>query len=404
MDAAAKLSIDSVYRRLMNGADFAEMARLHSGDAHSASNDGLMQPFGLNEIVPEFTTAAFRLKSDGDISEPIRTPFGWHIIKRIELQPIDSFEILRPMIGAMMSNDERHQAGKIKFIQQKRQSDAFIFNQNEWNKLIQPLTVGNISNDEFFHNVKPNSQKLFTYYTTSATTSELIEYAQNHPMFNAQEGIVGLEKLLDELISATIANTEKERLPIHNKHFKYLSNEYHDGLLIFEISDREIWSKANIDSAALHHHYLHNPLEFSTPPVLKGSLCYSGNSKLIQKLEKEFKKNPDSPLPQTLKKIKAKKSDYKLYEGSYPFLHTNLNPVEAKKLPDSNPLFNEIGLVFWQGTIISGEIIPYENCRGMVISSYQNNLEKHWVEELQKKHNPVFNTSLLKLPSGKKNK
>lgn len=404
IDAAARASIDSVYRLLKNGADFAEMARLHSGDAHSASNGGMMQPFGLNDIVPEFTTAAFSLKSDGDISEPIRTPFGWHIIKRIELQPVEDFETLRPMIGAMMSNDERHQAGRIKFIQQKRQSNAFKFNQNEWNKLIQPLVGGNITNDEFFGKVNAGDQKLFTYYTTSVTTGELINYAQNNPLFNAQEGIVGLEKSLDELISVTITNTEKERLSAYNDHFKYLSNEYHDGLLIFEISDREIWSKANIDSTALHNHYLNNPLEFSTPPVLSGSLCYSNNIKFIQKLEKELKKNPATPLSQILIKVKAKKSDYKLYEGDYPFLHTSSNPVEAVKLPDTNPLFSETGMVFWQGTIASGEVIPYENCRGMVISSYQNNLEKQWVEELQNKHNPVFNTSLLKLPSGKKNK
>lgn len=400
-DAQAKASIDSVYQALLNGADFGQMARLHSGDRQSAINGGEMRPFGFNEIVPEFATAAFNLTSDGDFSEPVRTPFGWHIIKRLELQPIADFKTMRPTILSMMTRDERALAGQKKFVQTKRNSHQFKLNPEAWNSLLQPFSNGITENEPFFNTITHPESTLFSYIDTSVTTGQFKEHLIKQADFSAQTGITALEQALDHLISETILTIEKERLPQTNDHFRFLSNEYHDGLLIFELSNREIWSQSDADSTALHNHYLNHPSRFTEPATLKGILCLLTDSKLIKKMTKSVQKNPQVTLDSALTQTGATREEYQLEQGTFSFIETSLNPVKAEILPESNPFYNSNGVIFWQGEVIPGNLIPYDDCKGMVISDYQNTLEKQWIESLKTAHNPQFNFKALKRSSKK---
>lgn len=400
-EARAKASIDSVYQALQNGAGFAEMARLHSDDRQSAANGGEMRPFGLNEIVPEFASAAFSLASDGEFSQPVRTAFGWHIIKRLELQPVEDFSTLQPSILSMMTRDERGLAGQKKFVETKRQSDHFKLNNEVWTAFLQPLSTGLNSNEAFYNQITNPESTLFSYYRSTVTTGQFTDYLKKQTDFSVKTGITALEQALDQLISETIVTTEKERLPETNDYFRYLSNEYHDGLLIFELSNREIWSKTDIDSAALYNHYLNHPSEFSDPATLNGSLALIKNRKLIKKISKRFQKDPGITLDSLINMLKTTKDDYELKEGTFPFVETKQNPVKTDILPESNPFASATGVVFWQGVVTPGTANPYNSCKGLVISSYQNMLEKQWVERLKEQHNPQFNFKVLKQSSQK---
>ncbi len=400
MVATEKAFVDSIYIELLKGADFAQIARLHSHDTNSANNGGEMQPFALNEIVPEFASAAFNLKEDNEISKPIRTSFGWHIIKRIELQPIDDYKTLKPLITTMMARDERNLAGQKAFIDSKRKSQYFILHQDIWNELVKPISDGELSNNAYFGMVNRVNQPLFSYKTASVSAAEFIIYLEKKQSFNAKEGRVGFEKALDNMISETIIKEKKELLSSTNEQFRYLSNEYHDGLLIFELTNREIWSKADSDTAALHRYYLNNLNEFSEPTVLQGTQCIVTNSKLIKTLTKELKKAPETSLVQILKTKSVNQKDYCCNDGTFPFILTEQNPVKTNELPESNPAYKTLGSVFWQGTIMTGKIIPYDNCRGMVISNFQDYKEKEWLNKLRLKHRPVFYEKILKKTSG----
>ena len=400
-DARAKASIDSLYQKLQNGADFAELARLHSDDQQSAVNGGEMRPFGLNEIVPEFATAAFNLENDAEYSKPVRTAFGWHIIKRLELQPIEDYKVMQPAIMSMMTRDERGLAGQKQFVERKRNSDHFKFNNEVWNTLLQPFSAELSNNEAYFSQIKNTESVIFNYFNSSVTTAQFTEHLKKQPDFSVKVGITALEQALDYLISETIIKTEKERLPLTNNYFRYLSNEYYDGLLIFELSNREIWSKADADSAALHNYYLNHPAEFTEPATLNGVLCFSENKTLIKKISKKLKKDPNTSLDSLLAQIKASKEDYQLKHGSFAFVDAKQNPVKTESLPESNPFFNTAGSVFWQGGISQGVLTPFNNCKGLVISNYQNFLEKQWVESLKARHNPEFNFKVLKQSSPK---
>ena len=106
--AKKKAEIDSIYNVVKGGADFEEVAKKESEDPGSQRNGGKMNWFGAGQMVPEFEEASFTLKN-GEISEPFKTAYGYHIVKRLDWKPVDSFETMEPMIKNLVQRDERAQ-------------------------------------------------------------------------------------------------------------------------------------------------------------------------------------------------------------------------------------------------------------------------------------------------------
>ena len=93
----AKQKVDSLYSLLQNGADFAEVAKANSQDRGSAVRGGVLGQFGKGNMIPEFEEAAYALQK-GEISQPIRTTVGWHIIKLTDRHPFGTYEDHRDKI------------------------------------------------------------------------------------------------------------------------------------------------------------------------------------------------------------------------------------------------------------------------------------------------------------------
>lgn len=112
----AKQKADSIYNAIKNGADFAEMARKFSNDPGSAAKGGKLPMVGPGQLVKEFEVAAYKLKK-GEMSAPVLSPFGYHIIKMDNRKQLDPFETLKPEIMAMLKRqniDEASAENKVK--------------------------------------------------------------------------------------------------------------------------------------------------------------------------------------------------------------------------------------------------------------------------------------------------
>ena len=89
--AAAKARIDSIYAVLQGGADFAEVAKTCSDDRGSAARGGELGQFGKGMMIPDFEKAAYELQP-GEMSAPVKTTVGWHIIKLADRHPFEPYE------------------------------------------------------------------------------------------------------------------------------------------------------------------------------------------------------------------------------------------------------------------------------------------------------------------------
>ena len=90
------------------GADFAALARANSDDAGSATRGGDLGLFGRGKMAPAFEAAAFALKQPGDISEVVRTDFGYHVIRLEERRPAarQPFEAVRDGLVSSLAEGE----------------------------------------------------------------------------------------------------------------------------------------------------------------------------------------------------------------------------------------------------------------------------------------------------------
>ncbi|MCA1758328.1 MAG: peptidylprolyl isomerase, partial [Bacteroidales bacterium] len=121
-----KTEIDSIYREILNGADFAEMAKKHSDDKRSAAQGGEMPWFSAGRMIPEFSEPAFALKNIGDISKPVETAFGFHIIKKTGQKPVPPLEEVRADIEARIKRDpERSNSTRKVFIEKLKNEYGF---------------------------------------------------------------------------------------------------------------------------------------------------------------------------------------------------------------------------------------------------------------------------------------
>jgi peptidyl-prolyl cis-trans isomerase SurA len=395
-EAVAKASIDSIYGALEAGAEFAQLARQYSDDGNSSSSGGEMRPFSLQEMVPEFAFAAFNLEADGDVSKPIRTDFGWHIIKRLERTPIGDYESSRSYIMNMMGRDGRDKAGQEAFLEQKKSSPQFRLNKDLLHPVFNLANDQSITNEDFFNRLSGSEEVLLNYSDKKVSLNDFIEVLRATPTFQARQGAIGIERLLDRTISSIILEVEKRDLGRNNPEYRYLVNEYHDGLLIFDLSNEEIWQKVGRDTFALHQHYNTNMSQFMEAPILNGVICEIYTKRLLKRTSKQLKSGDGASLVQILKSNARSETCYTCVEDRFPFVVSASNPVAATDLPEDNPFRNSAASLFWEGQVGEPELRPFEEIRGQVMSSYQIKLEEDWVNELRQNYNPIFDYRLLR--------
>lgn len=395
-DLTTKMAIDSVYAELQKGAPFEKLAARYSDDKNSSAQGGEMRAFSLPEMVPEFALAAFELKTDGAISEPVRTNYGWHIIKRLEHTPVGSFEDEYAHISSMMSRDGRSNIGAEAFIKSKIKGPDYRLSDKVVGAIYE-LAEKAGDNQTFFSSVLPSDEVLFSYYQDVISVSDFVAFLTSDAAFNIKGGRVAIDNAIDAKAYQLVLEVENRDLAKHNQKYKYLVNEYWDGLLIFEISNNEIWQNVGQDTLALQSYYHNNLPEFTPAPVLKGLVCEVVDKRLDKRLGKRVDKSgKGNNLVQILKDNARSANHYHCEEGEFGFAIEAGNPLDKSLLPEDSVLKHYPGAVYWEGVIEEGDPQPYEEVVGQVMSSFQQWKEAQWVLDLREKHKPVFKYELLK--------
>lgn len=323
--AAAKVRIDSIYKALKAGADFAELAKKVSEDPGSARQGGLLPFVQRGQFVKEFEDVAFSLQP-GQMSDIVQTAYGFHIIKVMEKKMLEPFEF--------------HHDNIIRFIEQRNLRDRIA------------------------------EQKV----------DELVK---------ATNGTKTKEQIMDE---------KADELSAKDMELKYLIQEYHDGLLLYEISNKLVWDKAAKDDAGLANFFKKNKKRYEwDEPRFKGMAYHVKNEADVQAVKDCVKKLPfdkwaeklrstfnnDSVLRIRVEKGIFKKGDNALVDSVIFKKDTTVTKV--KDYP--------IDGVY--GKVLKKRPEDYTDVRGLVVADYQEALEKEWVAELRKKYLFTVNKEVL---------
>ena len=245
-ELAARNRIFEVFDQLEGGADWNEICRLYSEDYRTRDEGGELPPFSAGQIDPDFSAAAFQLNIPGEISDPFRTQYGWHIVRLIGVQPLEPFDQIADDLRNRVSRDGRAGMGLKQSLERLKQTTGFA--EMESGKA---LNAG-ISAPSDLYDEGWSGDTLFLIHNKPYTTGNFVSYCRNKLRDRVEPaGGWDYAALYREFVESSLFETELDLLEADNRDYRMLVNEYFEGLLLFEIMDKQVWSKAAGDSVGL---------------------------------------------------------------------------------------------------------------------------------------------------------
>lgn len=384
-----KAKIDSIYKLVLSNEDFAELARKHSQDPGSARNGGELPWFGTGRMVPEFERVAFSL-NPGQVSEPMQTQFGWHIVKVLEKKGVGSFDEMLPEIKNRFSRDERGRISKSVFVNHLKSKHSFQLDSNAV-KTMALLLDSSVFSGNWSLQSQYNNRMLFGFAGRIFTLNDLGNtIVQNQRQYRNLPFNVIVDRALASLVEEVVIGFEEKRLMNENEDIYYLMKEYHDGILLFEVMDQNVWTKAVSDSEGLDRFYLDNLNRYKWDKRIHTLIYTARNEKTAKKAIKlaNSKRGLRLSADNFTKRFIAK-GDTLISITDQAFLPEDQkvkgfenwkNGISTLVKSDNSYYF-----VRHMRTEID-EPKPLADIRGQVIADYQEYLEKKWVDLLREKH------------------
>ncbi len=392
--AVCKAQIDSIYALLKAGADFEELAKAESQDG-SARRGGDLGWFGRGRMVQPFEDIAFDL-ADGAISEPFATRFGYHIIKKVA-HGCPTLAEARPTIDASISRDER-----ASLITERRLSDMkakynYRLNPEVENYIVQALQANGKFDSTFIaQSIKGCNIPLFTYGNNESVPVKALLPHLNAKTFapNVADASRYIMSRVDVIADAALGDYHAKQLVNSNPEYRNLLDEYRDGMLLFEISNRRVWKAASKDTIGLERYFEQNRAKYNwDEPHFKGIILSAKSDSILDLVKADLKTMAPDTLTDGLHNkygadIRMERMVVK--KGENPFADYLAFHVGDKPERKGYPEFMII-----EGGVISQ---PQEmaDVRGAVTSDYQDVLEQQWKEELAKKYPAKINKKVLK--------
>lgn len=282
----AREKISKILDSINNGLSFDSMAKLYSQDKRSAARGGVLNKFSAGQInsIP-FENAAFSLKNIGDISIPIETKFGWHIIKLLSKNEIKSFEELKPSILSKIRRGDRNEYISNSF-NQFLDEKYNLSKENIDYKFIIPLLNDSITknNWQINHNEQKFQEPLFAINEKTIFQKDFLMYVEKNQNFISTKDFKAVADILFSRFFRDILLEEyKKDLEKENKEYNYILTEYREGLLMFNIMQEKVWSIDEKDSIALKEYYTKN--------INKYNSFENSRGKIIADYQKEVENN-----------------------------------------------------------------------------------------------------------------
>jgi peptidyl-prolyl cis-trans isomerase SurA len=380
--------IQFIYGKINEGMSFEDAVREYSEDRGSAARDGLLSKFAVNRIVPEFVSVVKKLQP-GEISAPVQTVYGFHIIKLIGFDKPGSFEDEAPKLKERISKDVRSQKSEDAVIKQIKAENKFKTVDKNLkaflSKLDSSLIKGNF-NAEAFEMSKTELFRLGKKQYTEADFAKYLSLKQT-PQENINPDVYAY-KLYNDFVRESCLAYEDSRLEIKYPEFASLMREYRDGILLFDLMDQRVWSKAVKDTTGLKNfheankdNYMWKERADATVYTITSKDELSRVKNIIESLsdDKEIREALEKD---SLRAVRIQPGKFELGDNKF---------VDATKwtLGLSDVMYAEadkFDVIVRIREILPAQTKALDESRGIITSDYQNYLEKEWINILRAKY------------------
>jgi peptidyl-prolyl cis-trans isomerase SurA len=395
----AEDEINNIYKKLQEGTSFSELAKIYSDDKASASKGGELNWFGTGEIISTFSEAAFALKDTGDYSKPVRTIYGWHIIKLLDRKTPGTFEESRSFLESKINQSYLNSLSKKSFVEKLKKEYRFKINQDVFDWFVQNTDTLIIQGLKKYDRTNMPAGNLYSFANQSTTSKDFANYIEKRgSMVVTRDSVTFINRSIETRVSDQIINYENSLLEKKYPEFRYLMNEFHDGILLFEISGKKVWNKVNDDSVGLHQYYEANKNKFLTRRGINAKIYIIRSPKGEKQLFSAFKKYSGKPdTDERLIEKFNRKNDTLLIikEGKW---FTGDDPeIDKIQWIEGSQSFNHEGFpsIILIKNVIDAVPMKFIDIQGEMLTGYQEYLENNWVEQLKEKYSVKIDNSIL---------
>ena len=394
-----KAKADSIVKAVRNGADFKKLALQLSHDNLSYQNGGEMPEFGVGRYDPVFESAAFALNKNDEVSQPVLSEFGYHIIKRISLKAVQqdkNDEKWRDSIRQVLVQSDRMQASQKKLlrdIQQKTAFKKFPYNQKTLWRLTDSVLANKMVPE--LPDMKSNTP-LFSFSKQTLRVKDWENYVESIRSIPSLVSGKTNSQLFEQFVETSSLEYYRDHLEQYSPQFLYQLSEFKEGNLLFEVMQREIWDAASQDTIALKKFYESNDTRY----------WWENSADAIV-----FICNDDSTVEKVKTSLQTGSRDWrKLIDNSNGTLQADSGRYELSQIPVPDRTNFTEGLVTAEvkneseNTITFAYILKlykarerrsFQDARGFVTNDYQEYLENKWVAELKKKYPVKINENVF---------
>lgn len=389
-NADSENTINDIYKKLQQGESFEDLARQFSQDQATAAKGGILNPFASGQLSSEeFEDTAFSLTKEHPISKPIQTQYGWHIVKLIERMPMKSLDFSKQEIETKISRDDRSRL--IEESINEKLHKRYQVKRNEKNfQLALKVANNSLYTNEWNlpENLKPYQDVLFSFANKTHTIEDFLIY-----LYGQQKeglGIKPLTKLVDQKYQDFVDLSLKEyynaNLENEFPEFASIMEEYRDGLLLFELMEKEIWTKSKNDTIGLTSYFEKNSQKYQWKNRFDVMILSTTKEEVAKKAHKMVKKNKsadDIKEAFNTKEVVNVMITSGVFEENSEALPKNISPTKgiSEVLSQNNYFY----VVTVKDYIPAGPKL-LEECKGRVINDYQQFLEENWVSQLKQEY------------------
>jgi peptidyl-prolyl cis-trans isomerase SurA len=397
VDKDSKNIINDIYKKIQQGEKFEDLAKQFSEDKSSSSKGGVLNKFGSGQLSSEeFENMAFGLKNVGDISAPFQSQFGWHIIKLIEKHPIKTLDEMKAELETKVGKDDRSKKITASLNEKLRKKYTYKRDAKQFAALSKLVT------DDFYdskwkqpENAKDFTAPLLTINAKKIDGKTFLDFVDRQQKAGLKTKPVAklAEELYNKFLDEQLTVYYDENLENDFPDFANVMEEYRDGLLLFDLMEKEIWDRAKTDSIGLKNFYEAHKAQHMWKKRVEVTVASSTKPEMIKKAQALLKKGTE---PQAIKD--------KLNVDNVVNVMTNSGVFEegSDALPKTMKYDIGVSEVFKEGEyyfvtnverILPESAKTLDECRGKIVNDYQQYLEQGWVDDLKKEFTVKVNTS-----------
>jgi len=395
-----KTKANEVYNKLRNGEDFASLADRYSEDRSTAIKGGSLPWFGINKMAKEFEDASFSLINIGDFTEPFQTEFGWHIVMLNDRKVLGTLEESKEEIKRKISKGSRSLLSELALLEKLKSEYKFtenIFTEARKSKIkesldLEKLNKAQLTSTEIKKSVWDNLE-LFKLDGFSYTQ-------QNFKQFILEYQEVGLDfnLIYGRFVDFSCLEYEESKLEEKYPEYRILLNEFRDGILLFELTSKMVWTKAMEDTIGLQNFFNANQDSYWWNKRVEANIYTCANTKVLSKLKRLISRNKEEYMTEDLLEIINKNAPLNLQINTNMYVKGDnkyVDQVEWIKGSYVVETSEDAVILIEILEVIEPEQKELKETKGKVISDFQDFLEDTWLSELRGKYPITINKEVL---------